>query len=180
MKRETVISNDGKYRYTLWRDWSYKLRDQGAMTLHFTPDPHLDYYPGNRDTFLNFIMLNPSTADATQDDATIRRCVGFAQRTGFGAMCVTNLFAYRATDPEIMKTQSDPVGPENDSWLKRVAKEAGLIIAAWGIHGKHDNRNIVVRNLLCDYEIKCFGHTADGYPRHPVRLAYNTKMETLL
>src|SRR5690242_6108456 len=111
MKRETIFSDCRAYRYTLWREW--------------------DIFDKN---YVMFVGLNPSTADERVDDPTIRRCIDFAKRWGYGALCMTNLFAYRATDPRVMKAFPYPVGPENDKWLVRCAREAGVVVAAWGNH----------------------------------------------
>jgi len=78
-----------------------------------------------------FIGLNPSTADETVDDPTIRRCMGFARSWGFGWLVMLNLFAFRSTDPRALKTAHDPVGQDNDAFLRTYTKNAGIIIAAW-------------------------------------------------
>lgn len=79
-----------------------------------------------------FVGLNPSTADESKDDNTIRRCVAYAKEWGFDGLCMTNLFAYRATDPKVMLAQADPVGEGNDQVLLDLSKSAGMVIAAWG------------------------------------------------
>lgn len=138
-----VLSSCGQYRYELWRRWA--------------DGPHV-----------LFIMLNPSTADATNDDATIRKCVAYAKRWGFGALCVGNLFAFRATDPKDMKAAADPIGPENDATLARLASEAGVIVAAWGAHGTHMSRDKAVMKMLPT--INALHVTKDGSPGHPLYL----------
>lgn len=169
ISRDTIFSPCRKYRYTLWRDWS----DQIKGGLHFTEDPHLDYYSGKPDQFVQFIGLNPSTADETLDDPTIRRCINFAKAWGFGAMCMTNIFAWRDTDPFKMRTQQDPVGSENDYWITKVACEAGLIVAAWGTHGTHLNRGQIVKRMIP--KLHCLKVTANGYPSHPLYLPQTLK-----
>lgn len=82
-----------------------------------------------------FIGLNPSTADDKIDDPTIRRCINFAQSWGYGGLCVTNLFAFRATLPSNMKSAKDPIGPENDKSPIAHAKDARIVVAAWGCMG---------------------------------------------
>ena len=139
-----------EYRYTLWRVWE-----------------------DNRG-YVQFIGLNPSTADETLDDPTIRRCVGFAKVWGYGAICMTNIFAFRATQPPDMFAATDPIGPENDFWLSRTAREASLIVAAWGIHGKYLDRNKDVMALIP--EMKCLRFTKGGYPQHPLYLPKNTRL----
>jgi hypothetical protein len=79
-----------------------------------------------------WVMLNPSTADANEDDATIRRCIGFARREGCGLLEVVNLFAYRATDPAALRLADDPVGPANDHFISKAVERAALVVVAWG------------------------------------------------
>ena len=149
-----VFSPCRKYRYTLWREW---LGGSG---------------------YLQVIGLNPSTADEVQDDPTVRRCIRFAQDWGYSALCMTNLFGYRATDPINMKKQKDPVGPDNDKWLVEVAESASLVVAAWGVHGVHNDRQRDVNYLLDDH-INChhLGLTKEGHPKHPLYLRADTKPE---
>lgn len=120
-----------------------------------------------------FIGLNPSTADEVNDDPTVRRCIRFAQRWGYGALCMTNIFAYRATDPNVMKTQADPVGKLNDRYLKSAAHQAGIVVAAWGTHGAHEDREEKVLGLLRG-KLSCLGTTKAGHPRHPLYLRADT------
>lgn len=120
-------------------------------------------------TYAMFIGLNPSTADEVNNDPTVTRCINFSKAWGYGAFCMTNIFAYRATDPKVMKAQPEPVGPDNDKWLVEIAREAGIVIAAWGVHGEHLNRGKEVVDLLD--EIHCLGRTKKGYPKHPLYLA---------
>lgn len=143
----TVFSHDRAHRYTLWREWI-----------------------GGRG-YAQFIGLNPSTADEVQDDPTIRRCIAFAKAWGYSALCMTNAFAYRATDPAVMKQQADPVGPDNDYWLIKVANDAEIVIAAWGVHGAYLQRDRQVRQLIeADNLLHCLGTTKDGHPKHPLYL----------
>ena len=117
-----------------------------------------------------FIGLNPSTADETFDDPTIRKCVGFAKRWGYRALCMTNLFAFRATDPHEIKGQAKPIGDDNDRWLIECAREAGTIIAAWGVNGEHMARNEQVLKLLG--RVECLRTTKYGHPEHPLYVPY--------
>jgi hypothetical protein len=155
--RKCEFSTNRAYRYTLWREW-------GTSTLEdlFTlPKPQDSTAP-----YAMFVGLNPSTADETNDDPTIRRCVDFANRWGFTALCMTNLFAFRATDPLVMKAAPDPIGQENDHWLRRVAHEAGVIIAAWGKHGAFMSRAEKVLSMLPGvYYLRL---NDDGSPEHPL------------
>lgn len=172
MKRTTEFSNGRVFRYTLWREWPAPTPD-----MLFTPDPHLAYYPGQHHQFVMFIGLNPSVADETKDDPTIRRCIGFAQSWGFGALCMTNLFAYRSTDPDVMKNNTAHIGPANDTWLLKAAKEATLIIAAWGKHGRHADREARVLKMFFDCKVKlhCLRYNQDGTPEHPLYIPKDTQ-----
>jgi len=116
--------------------------------------------------------LNPSTADEIQDDPTIRRLIRYARDWGFGGLNMGNIFAFRATDPRDMKAVSDPVGPDNDAWLARLAADSGLVLAAWGVHGVHRGREqqVLALGLPC----VCLGQTKDGHPKHPLYLRADT------
>ena len=154
MQRVSTTSADfspcGRYRYTLRRAWT------GRRAV-----------PPRRERLL-IIALNPSTADAERDDPTIRRCIGFAQAWGFRSLCVANLFAWRATRPADLKLAPDPVGPDNDAWLRHEARRAGLVVAAWGVHGVHQGRDAAVRAMLP--MLYCLRRTRDGHPAHPLYL----------
>ena len=119
-----------------------------------------------------FIGLNPSTADATQDDPTIRRIVSFARDWGYGGVDMLNLFAFRATDPRDMKAAADPVGPDNDRWLVEVAQRSAVTVAAWGVHGAHHDREAGIAGALG--ALHCLGTTQAGHPRHPLYLRRDT------
>lgn len=121
---------------------------------------------------VNFIMLNPSTADETLNDPTIRRCIGYAQRWGYQQLVVTNLFAFRATLPRDMKAAPDPVGPENDEHLLREAKRAALVVMAWGSHGAHRDRGAEVKRMLLAAGVPLHYQmlTQDQHPGHPLYL----------
>jgi len=123
----------------------------------------------NRDRCL-FIMLNPSTADASTDDPTIRRCSAFARSWGFGAMEVVNLFAYRATDPRELRHTPDPVGADNDRNIVVAANRAHLIVAAWGCHGEHLGRGADVASMVGREQLHTLGVTKSGEPKHPLYL----------
>jgi len=120
-------------------------------------------------------MLNPSTADASQDDATIRRCIGFAKLWGFGTLIVGNLFALRSTDPKALYGHPDPVGPENDKHLVSISQSARKIICAWGTHGKLRDRGREVADRLEFFPLSALKVTADGHPGHPLYLAASTE-----
>jgi hypothetical protein len=120
-----------------------------------------------------FIGLNPSTATATINDPTIRRCIRFAQDWGFGSLLMANLFAYRATEPGILREIDDPIGPRNNWWLSNLQRKAGLVVAAWGIHGTLLSREAEVLHKLTD--VHCLGITKAGHPKHPLYLPASAK-----
>jgi len=113
-----------------------------------------------------FIGLNPSTADETQDDPTIRRCINFSRDWGFGGLCMTNLFAFRATEPTDMMSENYPVGSENKELIRQLAAKAGVIIAAWGNDGSYKGRSKEVVAMLPD--LKCLKINKTGEPAHPL------------
>ena len=113
-------------------------------------------------------MLNPSTADAERDDPTIRRCIGYARRWGYGALTAVNLFAYRCTDPRRLRLSDDPVGPENDRYLLHVRDRFPVVVAAWGNGGGLHARGKTVLRLLSDCPLHCLGVTRAGHPLHPL------------
>jgi hypothetical protein len=119
-------------------------------------------------------MLNPSTADETTDDPTIRKCIGFSKRLGVQRLAVVNLFAARATKPRDLGLYADPIGPDNNDWiLEEIGKNCGPIIAAWGANGRrHSERVKAVLSMLSGFELSCLGTTKDGHPFHPLMIPY--------
>jgi hypothetical protein len=153
---DTMFSPCRKWRYALSRKWTADAAPR----------------------FVNFILLNPSTADETQDDPTIRRCRGFAEREGFKAMVVTNLFAFRATKPRDLFAAADPVGPDNDVVLFEVARAASGVILGWGNHGSFQDQDIQILTMLRANHITChvLGWTKGMEPRHPLYLPSNAEL----
>lgn len=141
-----TISEDGLYRYDLFRRWHH----DGENIL--------------------WIMLNPSTADASIDDPTIRRVVGFSKRWGYTTAWVVNLFALRATDPKELKRAADPVGMLNDYVIRDRIEKADAIVAAWGAHGDYKLRSMEIERIVnnMDRRLLCLGVTQAGHPRHPL------------
>lgn len=118
-----------------------------------------------------WVMLNPSTADAMEDDATINRCVRRAQRCGAGGIIVVNLFAYRATRPAELSPCPDPVGEFNDEFIcQAIAEPRRMVIAGWGAHGTLRGRAGQVTRMLAAAGITtwCLGTTKNGQPVHPL------------
>ena len=119
------------------------------------------------------IGLNPSTADEKVNDPTITRCISFARLWGFGGVCVTNLFGFRATAPTELKAYHDPIGKENDAWVHEMAKEAAIKVAAWGNHGKFLNRSVEFLSSLD--QLHCIKMNKSGEPAHPLYLKAELK-----
>ena len=120
----------------------------------------------------NFLMLNPSTADEVKLDPTCSRARDYAERWGFGSIYITNIFAWRATDPQEMKAAKDPVGPGNDAAIVRAAKQSSLVVCAWGNHGAFLDRSARVKTLLREQQIQLHALRLNGggEPAHPLYL----------
>ena len=153
-----VYSPCERYRYLLTRTWD----PTGPRAL--------------------FVMLNPSTATELQNDPTVERCERRARVLGYGAFRVTNIFAFRATDPRVMRAAADPVGPGNDAAIAGSVPWAQRIVCAWGSHGAHLDRGAAVERLLRagGKPLWHFGLTAGGQPRHPLYIAYERQPERWL
>ncbi len=118
-----------------------------------------------------FVMLNPSTADAEQDDPTIRRCISFAKREGFGRLEIVNLYAFRSSSPSILFAAIDPVGPANDHEIEVALDRADSVVVAWGNHAEQERVNKVVGLIKRSCKVtNCFGLTKLCQPRHPLYL----------
>ena len=120
---------------------------------------------------LLYVMLNPSTATELANDATIERCQRRAVKLGFEAMRIANLFAYRATRPEDLRRAEDPEGPENALLLRKWSEEAGVVLAAWGVHGALNGQGPRMARMLTG-DVRHLGLTQDGHPRHPLYVSY--------
>jgi|SRR5665213_1470774 len=140
-----VFSPCRRYRYVLWRTWDDQL-------------PRV-----------NLVGLNPSTADELSDDPTMRRCRQFAADWGFGGFIMTNLFAFRATKPDILKSTAEPVGAHNDQWLAIAASEADVVVFAWGVSGSLYERDTAVIGQI-GAGAQCIALTKHRHPAHPLYL----------
>jgi len=144
-----LISNCGQYRYFLSRIWG----DQDCLNV------------------VTFVGLNPSKADASFDDPTLRRCMNFAKSWGYSGLWMVNLFAFRATEPKEMMCANDPIGPDNEKHLAEAILGARLVVAAWGVGGGFKGRD---QEVLERYgkggRFSCLGLTKGGKPRHPLYL----------
>ena len=152
------------------------MRDGWA---HFSDDRKYRYLLGRRtgesERRLLFVMLNPGTADESQDDPTIRRCIGFAERWHFGAMEVVNLFAFRTPYVEELRAAREPVGPDNDDWISRALVAADRVILAWGNHGAYMERSRIVTRMVSDVvQPSQLGINKTGEPTHPLYLPATT------
>lgn len=164
--KSATISDDGLYRYTLSRHW------MPAEEELRTPS-------------LAWIMLNPSTADADTDDATIRVCMGRARRLGYSGILVVNLYAFRATQPERLWETADPVGSANDFSINTLldcakAGDYGAVVCAWGDNAKPARASqVLTRFAAAGVTPYCLGTTKRGAPKHPLRIAYSTPLQVL-
>lgn len=151
-----ILSPCGCYRYRLERD----VAMQGPVYA--------------------FFGINPSTADATVDDATVRKWTGFAKKWGASRFLVGNVFAYRATDVQELARVADPYGPENAEHLLRIMADADVLVPCWGSRSKLppglQGRPALLLSLLkaSGKPVECFGWTSGGDPRHPLMLGYDT------
>jgi len=149
MQGGAILDITERYRYSLWRSW-----DQTAPKI-------------------GFVMLNPSRADASVNDPTIRRCLGFACFWGFGALEVVNLFAYRSARPQDLLQVNDPIGPDNEAYLASLSDRVDRIVLAWGNWGKLQGRNQVALEILASETLYCLGTTQTQQPRHPLYLHHS-------
>ena len=146
-----TYSDCERYRYALTRTW-----DAGGKRVLF-------------------VMLNPSKATEVQNDATVERCERRARALGFGAFQVTNIFAWRDTDPFQMRKARDPIGPGNDAAILAGVAWADQVIAAWGTHGAHMNRGPQMTTLLqgTGKPLYTLGLSKHGHPKHPLYISYS-------
>jgi len=146
---KAIFSENRKYRYLLSRQWD------------------------NTKPYVAFIGLNPSTADETKDDPTIRRCIQFAKDWQYGGLLMGNIFAYRSADPRVLKKKEEVVDLTNLQWLQFIYNTAHITVAAWGNHGKLYSRALQVKSVLPD--CKVLGMTKSNYPKHPLYLKKDLK-----
>lgn len=142
MKKSAAISECKTFRYSLSRTWDSRLSS------------------------VLFLGLNPSWADAEIKDNTLRVCINYAQRWGYGGVLLGNLFAYRSPDPSDLYRASDPIGPKNDAAIKALQDQAALTVCAWGTPGKFMGRDKQVLRSLRDPH--CLVRLKSGHPGHPL------------
>ena len=145
-----LYSDCERYRYALTRTWD----SEGKRLL--------------------YIMLNPSKATEVQNDPTVERCERRARALGFGAFQVTNIFAWRETDPFKMRQAREPIGPDNDATILAGVSWADQVLAAWGTHGAHQDRGPQMATILHDTDKPVFtlGLSKHGHPKHPLYISY--------
>lgn len=151
MIKSAIISECERFRYLLTREWD-------------------DHLPA-----ICWCLLNPSTADAMKDDPTVRRCIDFSKRWGYGRLYLVNLFAYRTTYPKELKRTIDPIGPNNDVYIGEALDRCGIVVAAWGAHSDFSTRREAVGNRLPS--AFCLGKTKSGAPRHPLYVRADQSLE---
>jgi hypothetical protein len=154
VSKSAAISECGRYRWTLHRRWQYS-QDRRVLC---------------------FVMLNPSTADGTDDDPTVRRCMGFAQAWGFGILSIRNLFPFRATDPRELLTAHDPTGGHRGNAELRAAMTADTVVVAWGAKVPF-GRDREAMAILSGTPLYCLGRTKAGHPRHPLYVRKDRELE---
>lgn len=153
-----IVSDCSKYRYCLWRKWNPNL------------------------PMMVWVMLNPSTADANLDDPTIRRCTGFAKGYDCGGIQVYNIFAFRSSDPDLLKNENDPFGPKNHLYLNNIRDDGRkkIIVCGWGSKGWSikplQYAYFKAKEILEGLDLKCFGVTQHGHPKHPLYLPANSRL----
>ena len=153
MKKGAHISECGKYRYSLTRDWD------------------------STKPFVMFIGINPNTADDKIDNPTITRLIGFAKDSGYGGMIVTNLFAYRSPKPEVLLHVEDPVGPNNEAAITAGSLQCKDIVFMWGDSPHLGRANKIIETFP---DALCFGRSKKGNPKHPLYLKTGTGLEKFI
>lgn len=145
-----IYSDCERYRYSLTRVW-----DGAGKKVHF-------------------VMLNPSTATEVQNDPTVERCERRARALGYGAFRVTNIFAWRDTDPAKMRKAPEPIGPANDAAIIEASRWSDHTICAWGTHGEHLQRGPEVAAFLRQENVPLYhlGLSKHGHPKHPLYISY--------
>jgi len=153
-----IFSDDRTHRYDLWRVWERGSRE------------------------IVFIGLNPSTADESKNDPTIRKCCNFAKLWRYNKMHMLNIFAHRATMPLNMKIAEDPIGPANNEYILRVVEQSqkrrgNMVVLCWGSNGEFMGRGREVYELVNGLCVpKCINICSNGEPGHPLYLPYETNV----
>ena len=144
MQKDAILSEDKKYRYVLSRIW-----DESKPKVMI-------------------IGLNPSTADAINDDPTITKCINFAKSWGYGGVYMLNLFAFRTSKPKVMFSADEPIGVENDKYLIDYSLKCDKVVCTWGNDGSYKNRNSEIKSILSNLHYLALNKS--GEPAHPLYL----------
>jgi hypothetical protein len=165
IERTTQFSECRRHRFVLWREW-------GGLTPWGVESKPVG-------TFVQFIGLNPSKANEADNDMTISKCVGFASRWGYRAICMTNLFTFVSTDPQALIWLSVEARRHDLNLITEVAQEADLVVVAWGNDGARFDQSfdVVMALRRVGAEVFCLGKTSAGNPRHPSRIGYSARLE---
>ncbi|QEM41057.1 hypothetical protein [Pseudomonas phage vB_PaeM_RP7] len=159
-----IISECGKYRYRL---------DRGCSP------------PFEGSKVYAYFGVNPSTADASTDDATVRKWRGFTERNGGHRFIVGNVFCYRATDVKELRKVDDPFGPESVDYFQSILAEADILVPCWGSLSKLPKHlrgcppQLLQWMLRSGKPVMCFGLTRCDQPKHPLMLGYDTPLQEL-
>ena len=145
-----IFSEDRKYRYALWRIWNLSR------------------------PILLLIGLNPSDANEIKNDPTITRGMVRADRDGFGGFLMANLYAFISTEPKALLGDGDFVGELTDYYLKQMIELSERQLCGWGSFPPVNKRASLVLAMI--KEPYCLGVNADGQPKHPLYISYDTPM----
>ena len=152
-----TFSDCRTWRYLLWRGWN----PYGKTVA--------------------FVGLNPSTADETKNDPTMRRCIDFCQRMKIdnkdvGCFIMLNLFAYRSTDPQGLRECADPIGSENDRYISETVHRVDRVVVAWGAHSTPFMQERIATVAAMITNPMCLGTTKSGQPKHPLYVPAKTQL----
>lgn len=155
---------------------------EGAIMSHELPEPTYRlvlwrvWTPGANPRLLSLTMLNPSKADHSLNDPTMKSCIRLAKLLGFDGIIITNLFAYRATKPSDLKAADRIIGPGNNLWIEAAAWICDVVAAGWGANGKLRGRDREVVDILRrDKDVMSFRLLQDGAPEHPLYIPSEVK-----
>jgi len=148
--KSAIFSDDGKYRYALWRVWNI-----------------------NRPMLMQ-IGLNPSKAGAEINDPTVTRNMIRSYNCGYGGLFQANLYAYVSTVPEVLLGDGDFIGEFTDDYMRRMISMSSRQLCGWGSFPPVAKRAATVLAML--KEPYCLGINKDGQPKHPLYISYDSPM----
>lgn len=147
VSKYAMLSPCLQYRFALSRAWEPNMR------------------------VIGFILLNPSTADDKIDDPTVKKLIQFAKHNKYGGFLLANIFSLRSTDPKLLRTHHDPIGPSNDYWIAQLTRWSEIVVCGWGNHGSLNNRGKEVKLIIPKAKRFAFGFNNGGQPTHPLYLS---------